>query len=86
LAKHTLNDPDAVVIVDDDRSMLHSLRRVLRQHGFEPVVFGSATGLLAHSAFARARCIVLDINLRDGSGIELQRQLHNASTRLYYGE
>ena len=75
-------DRNAVLIVDDDPSMLRSLKRLLRQQGFEPVVFESAAGLRAHAGFERARCMVLDINLRDGSGIVLQRELAAAGITL----
>ena len=65
----------AVFVVDDDPSMLRGLNRLLRQYGFETVPFETATALKAHGDFDRAFCIVLDINLGDGSGIELRHQL-----------
>jgi FixJ family two-component response regulator len=65
----------AVFIVDDDPSMLKGMRRLLKQHGFEAVPFETAKALRDHNGFDQALCIVLDINLSDGSGIELRHQL-----------
>ena len=55
--------------------MLKGVRRLLKQHGFETVPFETAKALKKHSGFDEAFCIVLDINLSDGSGIELRHQL-----------
>jgi FixJ family two-component response regulator len=67
----------SVFVVDDDRSMLTSLKRLLRQHGFDAAVFESANALLDHGDFSGAGCIVLDINLDGQSGIDLRRWLAN---------
>jgi len=64
-----------VIVVDDDASMLKSMRRLLKAHGFESEPFDSVVALRGHARFDRAFCIVLDINLGDGSGIDLRRQL-----------
>jgi FixJ family two-component response regulator len=61
--------------VDDDRSVLRSIRRLLREHGFEPTLFDSAGALLGHGDFGGALCVILDINLNGQSGIELRRRL-----------
>jgi FixJ family two-component response regulator len=63
--------------VDDDPSVRTSLKRLLRQHGFDATVFESANALRDHGDFARAVCIVLDINLDGQSGIDLRRWLAN---------
>jgi FixJ family two-component response regulator len=64
-----------VYVVDDDPSMLRGVGRLLRQHGFEAVPFDTAEGLRDHGRFDEACCIILDINLSDGSGIDLRRRL-----------
>jgi FixJ family two-component response regulator len=71
-----------VFVVDDDPSMLKGLRRLLRQYGFEAVPFETAMALKDHGDFAQAFCIVLDINLSDGSGIELRHQLAESGVAL----
>jgi len=70
-----LNQRKAVFVVDDDPSMLKGMRRLLRQHGYETVPFETAKALKKHNNFDQALCIVLDVNLSDGSGIELRHQL-----------
>ena len=72
----------AVFVVDDDPSMLKGMRRLLRQYGFDTVPFETAKALKDHSDFDQAFCIVLDINLSDGSGIELRHQLAESGVAL----
>jgi len=63
-----------VLVVDDDPSMLRGVKRLLREHGFDAILFDSAQALRRHDAFD-ACCIILDINLSDGSGIDLRNEL-----------
>jgi FixJ family two-component response regulator len=72
----------AVFLVDDDPSMLKGMRRLLRQYGYETVPFETAKALKDHGDFEQAFCIVLDINLSDGSGIDLRHQLAEQGVRL----
>ncbi|MHB8270740.1 response regulator transcription factor [Bradyrhizobium sp.] len=65
----------AVFVVDDDPSMRRGVKRLLREHGFEAVLFDSAEALRNHQDFGEAFCIILDINLNDVSGIDLREQL-----------
>jgi FixJ family two-component response regulator len=77
-----LPNPRAVFVVDDDPSMLRGVKRLLREHGFEAVLFDSAEALRKHEDFGEAFCIVLDINLNDASGIDLRQQLAAAGILL----
>ena len=61
-----------VIVVDDDPGMLKSVQRVLRQHAYEPIVFSSAQDFKSHTDIDKAVCVILDINLKDGSGIDLR--------------
>ena len=65
----------AVFVVDDDAPTLRGVKRLLREHGFEAVLFDSAQALRNHNDFDNAFCIVLDIDLNDESGIDLRNQL-----------
>lgn len=65
----------SVYVVDDDPSMRRSMKRLLREHGYETMLFDSAGALLRHGAFERALCIVLDVDLDGSSGIDLRREL-----------
>ena len=69
----------SIFIVDDDPSMLKGMRRLLNQHGYETVPFETARALKKHGNFDDAFCIVLDINLGGGSGIELRHRLKAAN-------
>lgn len=64
-----------VFVVDDDPSSLRGMKRLLREHGFQAVLFDSAQALRDHGDFDEACCIVLDINLNNESGIDLRQQL-----------
>ena len=68
-------DRRAVFVVDDDPSTLRGVKRLLREYGFQAVLFDSAQALQNHGDFDDACCIILDINLSDGSGIDLRNQL-----------
>jgi FixJ family two-component response regulator len=63
------------LVVDDALGMLEGLARLLRLHGYETMLFPSAAAFENHADFERAACVILDINLDDGSGIELRRRL-----------
>jgi FixJ family two-component response regulator len=65
----------AVFLVDDDPSMLKGMRRLLKQYGYETVAFETAKALKDHDNFDQAFCFVLDVNLSDGSGIDLRHHL-----------
>jgi len=55
--------------------MLRSIARLLRQFGYDSMMFPSAEAFANHADFENAACIVLDINLGDGLGIELRHSL-----------
>jgi FixJ family two-component response regulator len=64
-----------VFVVDDDVAVLHSLKRLLNTSGFSAEVFESAEAFCESAVPERGLCMVLDINLKETSGIELKRQL-----------
>ncbi len=64
-----------VLVVDDDLSMLKGVQRLLRRHDYEPILFSSARAFENLTDFEHAVCVILDINLNDGSGIELRYRL-----------
>ena len=73
-----LPNRNLVVVVDDDPGMLRAIKRLLRQHDYEPILFSSAQAFKSHTDFEKAACVILDINLKDGSGIELRHGLKAA--------
>jgi FixJ family two-component response regulator len=74
------------MIVDDDPAMRQSVARLLRQFGFASLLFPSAEAFANHSQFDGVVCILLDIDLGDGSGIELKHRLNasNVSVPVIY--
>ena len=73
-----LPNRNLVLVVDDDPAMLRSVARMLRQFGYACLPFPSAEAFANHSDFDGAVCVLLDINLGDGSGIELRHRLKAA--------
>jgi len=64
-----------VAIIDDDRSVLKGLQRVLNASGMTTQVFNSAEAFLDSAGSGDATCVILDIQLGGMSGIELRRRL-----------
>jgi FixJ family two-component response regulator len=73
------NDRNLVLVVDDDPGMLRGVERLLRQHAYETMLFSSAEAFENHADFDKAVCVILDINLTDGSGIELRHRLNDVA-------
>src|SRR3954447_15615689 len=73
-----MQDNNLVLVVDDDPGMLKAVQRLLRQHGYESIAFSSAQAFKSHADFKNAAAVILDINLPDGSGIELRHDLKAA--------
>jgi FixJ family two-component response regulator len=74
-----LSNRNLVLVVDDDASMLTSVARLLRQLGYASLLFPSAEAFANHGEFDKAVCVLLDIDLGDGSGIELRHHLRAAN-------
>ena len=58
--------------------MLRSVQRLLRLHAYDPILFSSAEAFKNYTDVEEATCVILDINLKDGSGIELKQGLNDA--------
>jgi FixJ family two-component response regulator len=77
-----LSKQKTVFVVDDDPGMLRGIKRLLKQHGYDSILFSSADAFNKHGNFEQAICVVLDINLGDGSGLEVRDQLKAAGISL----
>jgi FixJ family two-component response regulator len=67
-----------IIVVDDDPGILEAIERLLVAHGFDVEAFASGDALQARGRLEDARCLILDVNIPGGSGIELHRRLANA--------
>jgi len=68
-----------VFVVDDDPGMLRGVKRLLREYGYDSVLFASAEAFQNQKDFEKALCVILDFDLNDGSsGIELRHRLKAA--------
>src|SRR3954471_12674419 len=73
-------NPNVVFVVDDDPGILVGVKRLLRANGYESLLFSSAKAFEDHDHFDDACCVLLDINLQDGSGIDLRYGLRAAGS------
>jgi FixJ family two-component response regulator len=74
-----LPNRNVVLVVDDDPGMLRGAARLLRQLGYASVLFPSAEAFVNHRQFDGVVRVLLDINLGDGSGIEVRHRLKAAN-------
>lgn len=68
-------DAPVVFIVDDDTSMRESMKGLIRSSGWQPEAFPSASEFLSRPRAMVPSCLVLDINLPDLDGLELQKRV-----------
>src|SRR4029079_10203859 len=62
-----------VFIIDGDPSARSALEFLVRSAGWQPEIFSSAREFLAHPRALVANCLVLDVDLPDFNGLELQK-------------
>lgn len=67
--------PAIVHVADDDASFARALSRLLTAHGFAVRAFGSGSDLLAQVTPASRGCVVMDLNMPDLDGLEVQGRL-----------
>ena len=75
--------PKAVIyVVEDDSSFRKSMERLIRASGFEAVSFESANSFLAQPRIRRPACLLLDVQLPDIDGFDLQQRLMERGSSL----
>lgn len=68
-------DRPVVFVVDDDARVRDALASLLASAGLDATVFASATAFLAAEKPDAPACLVLDLELPDIHGLELQKEL-----------
>ncbi len=74
--------PPAIVVIDDDASIRRGLDNLLKSVGFEVELFASPQEFLQSGRPDRPGCIVLDVRFPGRSGLDMQRDLAQANTKL----
>ena len=69
------NYKEKILVVDDEKMIRWSLGEALRGWGFEPVEAATAATALSSFEFETPSAVLLDINLPDGSGLDVLRKM-----------
>jgi FixJ family two-component response regulator len=68
-----------VYVVDDDPKMQQAVDNLLSSHGFAVQTYGSASAYMSAVRPNVPGCLVLDVELPDINGLELQRKLETVA-------
>jgi FixJ family two-component response regulator len=71
-----------IAIVDDDPSVLKALARLLRTRAIEARTYASAQDFLASLPDGLPECLILDLQMPEMNGLELQRHLNRAEIQI----
>jgi FixJ family two-component response regulator len=69
------HDKPTVFVVDDDISVRESLELLVLSAGWQPMTFTSAKEFLAQPVLLAPSCLILDVNLPDLNGLDLQSRI-----------
>jgi len=71
-----------VHVVDDDASLLRAISRLLRSHDYTVVTYSSAGEFLQAGVPNGPACLLLDLNMPEMTGLELQQVISQYQSRL----
>jgi FixJ family two-component response regulator len=71
-----------VVVVDDDISVRESLEFLIQNEGWQPALFESAQEFLARLPTVVPSCLILDVNLPDLSGLDIQQRISDEKSSM----
>jgi FixJ family two-component response regulator len=71
-----------VYLLDDEPEMLKALSRLLRAQGFQVRGFTSAREFLAHERHPGPACLVLDVEMPEIDGLQVQARLRQSGAEL----
>jgi FixJ family two-component response regulator len=72
-----ITDIPLISIVDDDDTVRAATESLVKALGFQTCTFASADSFLQSSSLSETRCLILDVQMPNMSGIELQDRLSN---------
>ncbi|MBI1188656.1 MAG: response regulator [Alphaproteobacteria bacterium] len=68
-------DDHVVFVVDDDERLREAIGELLASHGMQAIAFGSAGEYVAADKPDLPSCLILDVELPDINGLDLQSQI-----------
>ena len=71
-----------ISVVEDDRYVRESIRRLMRSLGYNTEAFSSAAEFLASPRLIETTCLVADVHMPAMTGIELYRHLIKAGHKI----
>src|SRR4026208_1498263 len=74
--KNLKTQQERILVVDDEKMIRWSLGEALRGWGFEPIEADTVAAALAAFEASVFGAVLLDINLPDGSGLDVLRTIH----------
>ena len=77
-----MTDNPTVYLLDDEASVLRSLSRVLREHGYDHMTFEQASDFFEYERAAGPACLVLDLAMPGLDGFDVQARLADAGDRI----
>ncbi|MCK8782598.1 response regulator [Rhizobium sp. NTR19] len=75
-------EPLTVFVVDDDVSVRESLELLITSAGWQPLLFASAQSFLEAPPAQTPSCLVLDVNMPDLNGLDLQNMITVSGNRM----
>lgn len=66
-----MHESPMISVVDDDKSFLDSMRRLLKSVGYGAAMFSSAAEFLDSSRLSSTACLVADVHMPTMTGVEL---------------
>ena len=79
---HVCDTDETVFVVDDDASVCRSLKRLLNSCGYQARTFSTPEDFLQSRSCNAASCLILDLQLHDATGLQLQEALAAASRQI----
>ena len=72
-----MSEAPLIAIVDDDELARDGIRELVESLGYAASTFTSAEHFLQYAVIAQAACLITDLQMPGGSGLELQETLRS---------